>query len=102
MFKTSRNRASEKGWAFNLTPEWIEKKLQAGKCEATGIPLELSAQPGGMIHFRPWTPSLDRTDCSGGYTQDNVKLVCWMYNQAKGVSTHSDVMKMVGALAHGN
>lgn len=100
MWETSRKRAAEKGWDFSLTAEWIEARLRAGRCEATGIELELQAQPGDAIHFRPWTPSLDRTDCAKGYTPDNVKVVCWMYNQAKGVSTHAAVLKMAEALCH--
>lgn len=94
MWETSRKRATEKGWEFTLTPEWIEERLIAGRCQATGIPLELVAAEGDTIHFRPWTPSLDRTDGTGGYTPDNVQVVCWMYNQAKGVSNHAAVVRM--------
>lgn len=96
LWTSARNRAEKKGHTFDLTPEWIEEKLLAGKCEATGIPLELAGET--LKHFRPWTPSLDRTDCHGGYTKDNVRVVCWMYNQAKGVSSHADVIKMAKAL----
>lgn len=96
LWTTARNRAAEKGWAFDLTPEWIEERLIAGVCEATGILLELTGE--FTKHFRPWTPSLDRSDCHRGYTKDNVKVVCWMYNQAKGVSSHRDVLKMAKAL----
>lgn len=99
MWTTSKKRAEERGWEFNLTPEWIQERLEAGVCEATGIPLEMSAEEfKGYGHFRPWTPSLDRDDPTKGYTTDNVKVVCWMYNQAKGVSTHEAVLRMARAL----
>lgn len=99
MYTRAKHRAEVKGWEFNLTPEWIEPKLVAGVCEATGIPLELSGEKfKGYGHFRPWTPSLDRIDPTKGYTTDNVKVVCWMYNQAKGVSTHEAVVRMAHAL----
>lgn len=96
LWTTARNRAESKGWDFDLTPEWIEERLIAGLCEATGIPLELKGT--ATKHFRPWTPSLDRTDCHKGYTKDNVKVVCWMYNQAKGVSDYEDVLRLAKAM----
>jgi hypothetical protein len=96
LWTSSKKRADERGWEFDLTPEWIEAKLLAGVCEATGLPLELTGET--TKHFRPWTPSLDRTDCTRGYTKDNVKVVCWMYNQAKGVSSHNDVIRLAKAL----
>lgn len=89
----ARQRAGEKGLPFDLTSDWLLPKLQRGVCEVTGLPIEMLAS-----RARAWGPSLDRTDNSRGYTQDNVKLVCWMYNAAKGVSTHEDVMKLAGAL----
>jgi hypothetical protein len=99
MWTTAKKRAEERGWEFNLTPEWIQERLEAGFCQATGLPIELSSEePFKGGHFRPWTPSLDRTDCTKGYTMDNVKVVCWMYNQAKGVATHSDVLRLAEAL----
>lgn len=99
MWASSRNRAEDKGWAFDLTPEWIQPKLEAGVCEATGLPLELSGGDfKGYGHFRPWTPSMDRIDPTKGYTTDNVMVVCWMYNQAKGVGGHADVVRMANAI----
>lgn len=99
MWVTAKKRAEDKGWDFNLTPEWIQPKLEAGRCEATGIELELSGgEFKGYGHFRPWTPSLDRIDPTRGYTTDNVQVVCWMYNQAKGVSAHSDVIRFAAAV----
>ena len=102
MWVTAKNRAAAKGWAFDLTPEWLQPKLEQGLCEATGIPLELSGgEHKGYGHFRPWTPSLDRIDPTKGYTTDNVQVVCWIYNQAKGVGTHNDVVRLAEYISNG-
>lgn len=99
MCTTAKKRAEEKGWEFNLTPEWIKPKLELGLCEITGLPLELSGGDfKGYGHFRPWTPSLDRIDPTKGYTTDNVQVVCWIYNQAKGVGNHADVVRLSQAV----
>ena len=99
MWVTSMKRAEDRGMEFNLTPEWIQPKLEAGFCEASGLPLELSGgEFKGYGHFRPWTPSLDRIDPTKGYTTDNVQVVCWIYNQAKGVGDHADVVRLSQAI----
>ena len=92
-----RSRCKKKGLEYDLTNEWVQEKLEAGVCEVTGIPLELKG--GGLNNGgRPFAPSLDRTDPTKGYTMDNVKVVCWIYNGAKGVGTHEDVIKLAEAL----
>lgn len=100
LWASARKRSEDKSLAFDLTPEWIQPKLEAGVCEVTGLPLELSGEEfKGYGHFRPWTPSLDRIDPTKGYTTDNVQVVCWIYNQAKGVGTHADVIRLAQAIA---
>ena len=95
----ARNRSLKMDLPFDLTPEWLLDRLTVGVCEVTGIPLVLDGGKSNGGH-RSFTPSLDRTDPTQGYTMDNVKVVCWIYNGAKGVGTHEDVMKLVEALAN--
>lgn len=64
----------------------------AGKCEVTGLPFEWSIGS-------PWAPSLDRIDSARGYTHENTQLVCWIYNQAKNIYTHADLLRLASALA---
>ena len=92
-----RKRSAKLGLPFDLEFDWLLSILEEGVCQVTGIPFELS---GGKVHKgnRPFTPSLDRTDPTKGYTMDNVKVVCWIYNGAKGVGTHEDVIKLAEAL----
>lgn len=78
---------------FGLTPEWVQEKLERGVCEITGIPLLLAGPPKGA-----WSPSLDRTNNALGYTKENTKLVCYMYNTAKMVSTHAAVVRFAEAV----
>lgn len=79
----SKARASKKGIEHTLTPEWIAGKLDKGVCEVTGTPFELKGgRKNGFV--RSFTPSLDRTDPNKGYTPDNVKVVCWIYNSVIG------------------
>jgi len=94
-----RSRCLKKGLEYDLTNEWVAGKLKEGVCEVTGITLELKG--GGLNNGnRPFTPSLDRTDPTKGYTMDNTKVVVWIYNGAKGVGTHEDVMKLARAMTN--
>jgi hypothetical protein len=95
--RAAKARAEEKGLPFDLTPEWVAERVRAGACEATGLPFDF-ANGGGVGHKRAFGPSLDRTDNTRGYTKDNVKVVCWIYNAAKGVSDHATVVRFAEAL----
>jgi len=77
--KSLRERAKEKNIPFNLNSKWLKSKLTIGHCETTGIKFDLSKVP----FVNPYYPSIDRVDSSKGYTTDNCKLVCLMYNTAK-------------------
>lgn len=88
----AKARARNVGVEFALTVEWIQAKIEEGHCEVSGLPFDLR---NGR---RPFAPSLDRTDPNKGYTADNVKVVVWCYNAAKGTATHSDVLTLAEAL----
>lgn len=90
-----RARAGKRALEFDLTHEWLAGRLEKAVCEVTGIPLELAKPPGSRFH--PWAPSVDRIDCKRGYTQDNCRVVCWIYNMAK--SEWSDEIVTTFALA---
>lgn len=51
-------------------------------CSVTGVTLQLEWAGAGSKN--PWYPSVDRLDCTKGYTRDNVRAVCWAFNQARG------------------
>lgn len=81
LYGSAKNRAKNKGWEFNITPEFIYEKLLPLKCEVTN--LDLSLEKELIYKANALAPSLDRIDSSKGYTLDNVQVVCWWYNAMK-------------------
>ena len=92
LYDAALQRTRKRGTEFALTVEWIRERIEAGHCEVTGIPFEFDG--------RPWSPSLDRIDNTLGYTTDNVQVVVWTYNAAKGTGTSEDVLTMARALTN--
>lgn len=52
----------------------------------------------GCGQMPPWSPSLDRIDPLQGYTPENCRLVVWMYNAAKHISSDANVLRLAQAL----
>lgn len=78
----ARRRAKEKRLPCNLDKEWIEKRIEAGFCEATG--LKFSLEPGGVLGTKnPTRPSVDRIYPFLGYTKNNCKIVLVAWNTFK-------------------
>ena len=90
IYHTLIKGAESRGIPFNLSKEWILEKLLNGRCEVTGIPFVLKAEEDQYTivsknqNRNPWSPSVDRIDSSKGYSEDNCKMVCTMYNTCKG------------------
>tara|TARA_R110002012_G_scaffold127969_1_gene280235 strand:+ start:486 stop:776 length:291 start_codon:yes stop_codon:yes gene_type:complete len=94
-----KSRSKKNNLEFDLDESWLKEILEKGKCQVTGLPFEFEVDATNN-GFRSFTPSLDRTDPTKGYTKDNTKVVVWIYNGAKGVGTHEDVMKLARALTN--
>jgi hypothetical protein len=83
--------ASAKGHAkkadrpFELTTEFIESLYaqQNGRCEITGLQFTQQRFDEALVKH-PFAPSIDRRSSSGGYTNDNVRLVCVAVNFGMG------------------
>lgn len=97
----AQKRAKANGWvAPDFGSTWLEEKILAGVCEATGIPFDLTSQTSDTVHAKnPWVPSIDRIDSSKPYTKDNVQVVVYMYNVCKSEFAHKDVVKFCRAVA---
>lgn len=82
-----------------LSLDWVSERIAKGFCEITGMPFDLngSGSPPNCL-----TPSLDRVDPSKGYHEDNVKVVAWIYNRAKGPNTLEDVLTFCRAMIAAN
>lgn len=86
---SARGRARKKGLPFALTRYWLEERFD--RCSVTGIEFEYSVKS-------PFLPSIDRIDISGGYTPENCRVVCWIYNCARGTFRDEDVLRLAVAL----
>lgn len=78
MYFNAERRATQIRKPFMLTPaEMLEVVAAAnGACQISGILFEQTKSKS------PFAPSLDRIDCSKGYTKENVRLVCHVANVA--------------------
>lgn len=76
-----RSRAKNRGRGFELTIEWLSAlaKKQNYRCAVTGIPIDLRNRSRRGSR-NPLAPSIDRIDCKGGYTKDNVRIVALAVN----------------------
>jgi hypothetical protein len=70
---------------------WDLLKKQDGRCYWTQVSLDLSM--GSMYSI-----SLDRLDCSRGYTQDNVVLTCKAANLARSDSSPDEMRAFISMI----
>ena len=95
-------RAKQKKMPFSLDVERIQKAIESGVCEVTGLPFDLrrGSRDGQSNGGRksPWSPSLDRRVPASGYTNHNTRVVVWIYNISKFVYTDADVLRMSRAI----
>ena len=68
----------------------------AGRCELTAI--RFSMERIRKCIKRPWSPSIDRLDCSRGYELDNCRLVCTAVNLALNEFGDEVLRKIASAL----
>ena len=87
---------------FDLDVDWIQSRLDAGRCEVSGLPFSKGrfAETRGKYRQDPWAASIDRIDNKKGYTQDNCRMVVWMLNRAKGYYTDKHLFKLASALVN--
>lgn len=76
IWSASKRHSLKSNLGFDLTREWIDARLNAGECELTGIKFDMEGKR--TRH----TPSIDRINPSGGYTQNNCRIVLWSINRA--------------------
>lgn len=80
LIAAARVRCRAKGILFELEgfAEELQKRIDAGCCELSGIAFDMS--PGRKAN----SPSLDRKNPAGGYTPLNVRVICHALNAALG------------------
>lgn len=86
MLSSAKARALAKNMTYDLTYEWLYKKMLNGHCEATGLPFIVKNEiTSDRKTKNPFSPSIDRIDSSQGYTMDNCQIVCNHFNYMKNV-----------------
>lgn len=99
LFNGAKQRAKIKNLPFNLTRTWVETKLQTEICEVTGLPLKLICLEtyNTQNNMQPFSPCIDRIVPELGYTQENCRIVCCIFNTCKFHWTDEDVKTFVTA-----
>jgi hypothetical protein len=83
---TASSRANRAGMKFDLPPEFALALYdqQDGCCAVSGTKFNLERFDGALVPH-PFAPSIDRVlSLGGGYTEDNVRLVCVAVNFGMG------------------
>jgi hypothetical protein len=89
-YNGAKDRAKKKNIPCDITAEYIKElyKKQNGKCAVSGIDMTLNLDKGRS----PYNISIDQINSKGGYTKDNVQLVCMAVNQLKSDFEMNDVL----------
>ena len=94
LFNAAKTRAKNLGLDFDLTKEFIYKKLDIGICEYTGLKIDMRMNLSGRLAL---SPSLERKIPRRGYTQKNVVLACWAMNAFKSSHTIQEIIPIAKA-----
>jgi hypothetical protein len=92
----AKRRAEKDAVPFTITEDLIADKLRAGKCERTGLLFDFKKAESCRVNKH--APSLDRKDPRKGYTEENTRVVVWMYNTAKHDWTDEDLYQFALAV----
>jgi hypothetical protein len=82
----ARGHAAKKKLEFSL-PEGFAEELYTrhnGRCAVTAVTFSLEPSFPKALVKHPMAPSIDRRLSTGGYTEDNVRLVCVAVNFGMG------------------
>lgn len=85
LFENAKKRAKVKGWIFDLT---IDDIVITDTCPVLDVPFVW----GEGLH--DYSPSLDRTDSTLGYTKGNVAVISTLANRIKSNATVDQIKKV--------
>ena len=88
----AKHRAKTRGLPFNLDPKDIQKRVDAGVCELTGIAFDLATP-------HAWNaPSLDQIAPGKGYITSNVRVVLYALNVMANTWGHQRILEIANAI----
>lgn len=87
LFNHCRRRAKRDGRPFSITLDEVRALLAPMVCSVTGLKLMWDWPGSGR---NPVAPSIDRIDSGRGYAPENVRLVCWAFNNVRGNNRLTD------------
>lgn len=96
MLANAQGRSKKKGFATDLTVEWIigQMRKQSFCCAVTGLPFNLDWREGSGATRNAFAPSLDRLNNSDGYRVGNCRVVLSAVNYAMnewGLETYLEI-----------
>lgn len=93
IYNSILKRSEKWGEPTDITEEYILNLLENQKCcSVTGLPFSYDKSESYVKN--PYSPSIDRIDCTKGYTCDNVRLVIWQFNLMKGELPDAELLKI--------
>jgi hypothetical protein len=80
--RAAKVRAAQRGLVFDLTADYLLQlyRTNGGRCAVTGIPFDMRVERTTRV--RPYGVSVDRIECRGPYTRENVRLILTALNIA--------------------
>ena len=93
-FYQAQSGAKKRNINFDLTFNDLKLlyKQQGGLCALSGI--KMTIKPGTRKRINNTKLSVDRINNSKGYTKDNIQLITWQANMAKGTWTNKQLINM--------
>jgi hypothetical protein len=89
----AKARARLKGLPLKIDRHWVRRRVEGGACQLTGIRF-VNGESRSLF-----APSLDRIDPSRGYTPDNIQVILWGLNAAKGASSTDEFLCFLRAVS---
>jgi ribosomal protein L37AE/L43A len=91
LYASAQTRARKIGTDFTITPADIKRVWpRDNRCPILGLPIRAGK---GKTH--DGSPTLDRLNNSWGYTPDNIAVISYAANRAKGNLTADELEKIV-------
>lgn len=83
LLEAARGRAKKNNLPIDINLDFLLDiyEQQQGRCKLTDLQFTFDVREQGK-HFNPFNPSIDKINTKGGYTKDNIRLVCVIVNLA--------------------